>query len=349
MEKNISIKILNIISGSRDGGAEKFFERLSVSFENYRVFKQKVVIRKNMERYNFLRKYIKNLDQINFFHFLNPFYYKKMNRIYFNFKPDIVFSWMNRASSLLPKKKINKEINVGRLGGYYKIKNYLKCDYLIANTEDIKNYICKQGWDPEKVVHIPNFVNENNNSRINNSKKEKIILCLGRFHSNKGIDIIIRAMTKLPNFRLWIVGSGNLKNSYLNLIKKLGIVEKVKIFKWTDNISQYLNIGEILVCPSRHEPFGNIVVDGWAHKIPIVASDIGGPSEMIKNKINGIKFQSENIDQLVKSIKTISRDKKLKKELTQNGYKEFKKKFSKDIVINKYIKFFKEISRKCVV
>ena len=61
-------------------------------------------------------------------------------------QPDIVMSWMNRASKMTP---VGKWINVGRLGGYYNLKYYKNCDYLICNTPDICNYVIKQGW-PEK-------------------------------------------------------------------------------------------------------------------------------------------------------------------------------------------------------
>ena len=69
MGKSNRFKLLNIISGAKDGGAEKFFERLSISFENSSFVKQKVIIKKNSNRYNYLKKYIHDIDQISFFNF----------------------------------------------------------------------------------------------------------------------------------------------------------------------------------------------------------------------------------------------------------------------------------------
>ena len=48
---------------------------------------------------------------------------------------------------------------VGRVGGFYKIKNYVNCDFLITNTQDLKEYVISQGWDRKAVEYIPNFVN----------------------------------------------------------------------------------------------------------------------------------------------------------------------------------------------
>ena len=58
---------------------------------------------------------------------------------------------MNRASRLLPQSGKFNSVNIGRLGGYYKIKNYVNCDYLITNTLDLKNYIIGHGWDSIKL------------------------------------------------------------------------------------------------------------------------------------------------------------------------------------------------------
>ena len=92
---------------------------------------------------------------------------------------------------------------------YYKIKNYVNCDYLITNTLDLKNYVIGHGWDSDKVEFIPNFVDDNNKQKLEKDADKKIILCLGRFHKNKGIDILLKAMTYINEFELWIVGSGD--------------------------------------------------------------------------------------------------------------------------------------------
>ena len=253
---------------------------------------------------------------------------------------------MNRASKILPKSK--GWINIGRMGGYYKIKNYVNCDFLITNTNDLKSFVIESGWDSKKVEFIPNFVTSNNKTLKTRQTSSKIILCLARFHRNKGIDILLKAMTYLDGYNLRIVGEGKEKAYYDQIVKKHGLEKKVFFYKWTNNISEFLNLADILVCPSRHEPFGNVVVDGWAHKVPVIASDTGGPGALIRNKINGLKFQNEDFFDLIEKIKFIDSQKTLVKKIVNNGYKEYKSNFSEDLIINKYINFFEKIQKKCV-
>lgn len=108
-----------------------------------------------------------------------------------------------------------------------------------------------------------------------------------------------------------------------------------------------MNKSSILICPSRHEPFGNIVVDGWAHRIPVVASDTGGPAEMIKHRYNGIKFEKDNVFDLASKIKEIVSNPILKQKIIKNGFNSFKINYSEDIIVKKYINFFKKIKKIC--
>ncbi len=348
MVKNNKIKVLNIISGAKFGGAELFFERLACSFDKHKSIHQKIVIRSNKRRFNYLNAKNSEVEQISNFNYYNPFCFLKVEKIIKDFNPDIVLSWMNRASKILPNKKVNNEKKVGRIGGFYKIKNYVNCDFLITNTQDLKEYVISQGWDQKAVEYIPNFVNQNQNSIL--SKKDKnnnVILCMGRFHKNKAIDIIIKAMPFLPKFNLFIVGNGSLRIDYENLIKKFDLNSRVKIFEWSQDISEFLNSCSILVCPSRHEPFGNIVVDGWAHNIPVIVSDTGGPGKMVKHKLNGLKFEKDNVFDLVSKIKDLQSNKSLKRKIISNGFKTYKKNFSENVIVSKYLSFFRRIKRSC--
>ena len=341
MEKNNKLKILNILGGAKQGGAEKFFERLSLAIEKKKNINLKLIIRENEERFSFLKQQIKSIHQIKNFYFFNPFCHKRIEDIIEEFQPNIVLSWMNRASSFLPVS--NGWVNIGRIGGYYKLKNYVNCDYIITNTEDLKEYVIESGWDPNKVEYIPNFVKNNESTKTLNKSVFKEIVCLSRFHRNKGIDILLKAMPYLKNFRLKIVGQGSEKNEYDKLIKKYSLEKNVTFYRWTNNISEFLNLADYLVCPSRHEPFGNIVIDGWAHKIPVIVSDTGGPGLLVKNNFNGIKFKNEDVFDLIDKIKFLDLNKDLQKKLIKNGYNNYKTKYSEQLIIDKYINFFEKI------
>ena len=63
-------------------------------------------------------------------------------------------AWMNRAARHTPK---GPWARIGRLGGYYKLKNYRGFDALVGNTEDIRDWMVREGWPESRAHYIPNF------------------------------------------------------------------------------------------------------------------------------------------------------------------------------------------------
>ena len=121
-------------------------------------------------------------------------------------------------------------------------------------------------------------------------------------------------MTYISNFDLWVIGSGEERQLYNEIISEYKLDDKVSFYEWTDDISQYLNVADLLICPSRHEPFGNVIVEGWAHRIPVIVSDTGGPKLIVKNQINGLKFKNEDMFDLLKQIKLLENNLGLRKK-----------------------------------
>ena len=119
---------------------------------------------------------------------------------------------------------------------------------------------------------------------------------------------------------------------YKKLIQDLRITQRIKIFNWTDNISQYLNVANVLVCPSIHEPFGNIIIDGWAHKVPVIASDVEGPSILINDGFYGLKFEKGNVAQLAELVRKVIVNKNLSNKISKNGYLTYQK-FQHPIIV----------------
>lgn len=341
------MRVLNIISGSKVGGAEKFFERFCIALNNEKNVEQFVIIKKNNMRFELLNQHGLRTVELGFrsnFDFITQ---NKIKEVIDIFKPDVTLCWMNRASRMLPNS-LNSKKFVGRLGGYYKLKNYAKCDFLIANTYGIMNYIIDQGWNPKKVICLPNFVSENRGIKLNRQdyntpKNTNLLLGIGRFHENKGFDFLIRALAYNKDCVLWLVGEGKLKNFYLNLAREIGVSDRVRIINWTNQISKFYNTADILVCTSQVEPLGNIIIEGWSHKIPVIGPNIMGPDELIRNNINGLKYENNNLDDLVKCIEKLKNNKVLRNRIVNNAYDLFIEKYNERKVMKRFISFFNKI------
>ena len=78
MDENNKLKILNILGGTKQGGAEKFFERLSFALEKKKNINLQLIIRKMKKDLLFLIRKSKTIHQIKNFYFFNPFCHKKI-------------------------------------------------------------------------------------------------------------------------------------------------------------------------------------------------------------------------------------------------------------------------------
>jgi glycosyltransferase involved in cell wall biosynthesis len=144
------------------------------------------------------------------------------------------------------------------------------------------------------------------------------------FHKErKGFDVLFKTFSKLnEKFALLIIGiPENMKNEVNEYAAIFGI-DKKRIFMpgYVDNIWEYYKAMDIFLLPSRSEGFSLALLEAAAAKLPLIASNIPGNDELIKDGINGLLFDIEDPDQLVEKINKIAEDKDLGKQLAENAY-----------------------------
>jgi glycosyltransferase involved in cell wall biosynthesis len=203
------MRILQAMAGAQYGGAEAFFTRLVTALHRAGL-EQRVLIRPNEAREKALAAH--GIEPVKValggaWDFQSRRAFQREIR---DFGPDIVMTWMNRASHFCPKGDF---VHIGRLGGYYDLKYYRNCDHLIGNTEDIVQYLVEAGWPRERAHYLPNFVTGKKGTPVSRSAlytptNTTLILALGRLHPNKAFDTLLQAVARVPNTYLWIAGDG---------------------------------------------------------------------------------------------------------------------------------------------
>lgn len=181
--------------------------------------------------------------------------------------------------------------------------------------------------------------------------KSKYILALGRFVHKKGFDILIEAFSKLNPFeidaKLIIAGDGSLRGEYEKKVKELCLKERVVIWRRAekDEVPVLMAGAEILVIPSREEPFGIVVLEGLASRVPIIAARTGGIPEIVEDGFTALLFNKESSEELSHLIKKLYNDEGLKTALVEAGYKLVTEKFGWDSVVRRFLEKFEVVSR----
>src|SRR5690348_4097596 len=147
-------RLLQAMAGAAHGGAETFFVRLAGALQRTGQ-EQRVLIRRDPARAAQLRAAGVDVVEAAFggrFDFTTG---RTFCREIESWRPDIVLSWMSRATRFCRRGDF---VHLARLGGYYDLKYYRHCDHLIGNTRSIVDYAVSQGWPAERVHYLPNFV-----------------------------------------------------------------------------------------------------------------------------------------------------------------------------------------------
>ena len=180
--------------------------------------------------------------------------------------------------------------------------------------------------------------------KINNYIKRWInntfTLCfVGRLEKSKNLDITIKAISKINNIQLLIIGHGSEENKLKKYSKDLNVENRVLFLGWVKNPYKYIHESNCLILPSKWESFGNVVFESVFCKTPVITSDIPALREVhyLLNKQTTL-FKDNDLNDLVLKVNSLMKEKEIKRKNIAIGNK-----LNVKIVTKKYLSLISEI------
>ena len=241
----------------------------------------------------------------------------------------------------------------------YRLVDY-PLDKLVANSvttfvtssERAKNKLTEVLKPNSKVLKIQNVVKHVEIAKYTHASNDKInIVAVGNLEKRKGHLYLIEAISKIKiyepeiyeNVIVWIMGSGKEKKYLEKTIEFLKIEEVVNLIPYESNL-KYINlisIAQLFVHPSiGYEDSPNVVTTALGLGKPIIATDVGGVGELVKDGINGSLIEPMNSDAIYHAIKSILKNRKLLEIFSTNSRKIFEDKIELNETINKYLAIY---------
>lgn len=274
-------------------------------------------------------------------------------RLILKIRPEIIQTWMSRAPAKLPPHfmlpKSAYPPVVARLGGYYKIKNFRQADYFTTITPLIRDYLIAHGIPAAHVRHINNFAETEDHAApldratLSTPADVPLVLALGRLHTNKALDVLIKAAAMVPSLHLWIAGEGPVRESLEDLIAALGVGGRVRLLGWRSDRAALLQTADICAFVSRYEPFGTVFVQAWAQHVPVVVSNADGPRQFVHPEEDGLMVPVDDVHALAAALERLSQDVTLRTRLAEAGYRRYRTEFTKENTVSEYIRLYEEI------
>lgn len=238
---------------------------------------------------------------------------------------DLVICHGNRASRIfwLATRGICKQIVVLHRP---KTRGLRLFERIITVTEQLRALAISAGCRPERVIHIPNFLNDISKSEeseaVVSNHTPPVIGFLGRFVREKGLDILLEAFALLRDrgvvFEAVIGGDGEQRSAIERQILALDLQTHVRLVGWVKDPQAFYRRLDVLAVPSRKESFGLIILEAWRAGVPVIATRTAGPQEIITDGKSGLLVDITP-HALAEGLEKILSDSNLLQMLRYNG------------------------------
>jgi len=235
-----------------------------------------------------------------------------------------------------------------------------EADRVIVCSQSMKNEICGHfnlPWD--KVDVIPNAIDATKyqtsvdrgsvRQRYGVGYGEKLVLCVGRLVPQKGIEYFIRAIPNIakryPEAKFVIVGEGWSRDLLEAEARASGQNRKIQFtgFASDKEVINLMTSADVLVVPSVYEPFGIVALEGMATGVPVIASQVGGLSEVIEHDRTGLFVFPRSSESIAWGIDRVLSDPDHAKWLTENAKEKLHKAYSWEAVAMKTVEVYRKV------
>lgn len=238
-------------------------------------------------------------------------------------------------------------------------------DKFIAISDARYNSFVKAGFNKEKVVLVPNFVDrERLFSQATYEKMtklmysfgvldgEKIVVGAGRLLPDKRFDIFIKTLVdcarQAPDIRIFgfILGDGPERKHLQDLVGRLAIPNlRIKLLGFQSNVAAYLKMADVFLFTSEHEVLPMCLIEATSLGAPIVCSDIPGNNDIVENEFNGFLVNARKQNYSISVLKLL-KDSILAKKFSANGIKKAQDAYDKGRVVTDIIHLYNSMVRK---
>ncbi len=183
---------------------------------------------------------------------------------------------------------------------------------IITVCQSLKDKLVDLGVSEQKITVLSNGVDAQlfqPGNKIALRKQHNInqptLLFAGNLIPLKGVDLIIQALTALPDYALIIIGEGSEKTNLKQLATQLQVIDRITFI---NNISQaqlvdYYTMADILLLPSSREGCPNVLLEALSCGTPVVTTSVGGTPDIVLDPVAGVLIEQRSSDALVSAIK----------------------------------------------
>lgn len=229
---------------------------------------------------------------------------------------------------------------------------------VLTNTYSIKKEYESYKWFPKNHIKVIYNGVEVNYTQISENKiselcsrhqlkpEEKIILSVGRLNRQKGFTYLIKAAQQAQQagkrWRFLILGNGDLQQKLEAQIYDCQL-SNIELLGFIENVRPYYALADVFVLSSLSEGTPNVVLEAMANKLPVIATDVNGVREVIRNGENGVMIPAKDPSAIYNAVDQLIDDTQLQEKFILNGYNNIIENFTIQKFSENFIGYINEV------
>ncbi|WP_404346604.1 N-acetyl-alpha-D-glucosaminyl L-malate synthase BshA [Sutcliffiella horikoshii] len=223
----------------------------------------------------------------------------------------------------------------------------------------VSESLVQQTYDllqPQKAIQtVYNFIDERVYSKKDTqdlktqygiSDDEKVVIHVSNFRKVKRVQDVVKSfhlIEKQVPSKLLLVGDGPEISVVCNLVKELGLKDKVLFLGKQENLEDLYSISDLMLLLSEKESFGLVLLEAMACGVPSVGTKIGGIPEVIDDGVTGFLSDVGDVEDIAKNAVRILDNATLHKEFAENAISRVKEHFSSRRIVQQYEDMYKQL------
>lgn len=227
----------------------------------------------------------------------------QMSRLCSKFKPDCILAHGTRAMHYASRIAGPSRIGILHNTRFKSVMS--KMDALIAVSDGVAGK-ARERFNTNVIHIVPNSTVIPHLPPRRTAPSCIRIGAIGRFHHRKGFDLLISALARpdimAMRWTLRLAGSGEEEGKLKVLAKELILEDRIEFTGWINEPADFFRQIDLFIMPSREEPFGLVLIEAMAYRLPVIATDTDGPTLILTNGEDGLIVRRDDVDSLSDAI-----------------------------------------------
>lgn len=278
------------------------------------------------------------------------------------YKPNLlgrIASWIERIPTVAVSRGWTYESRRVRFYEFLDRIFLRLADAVVAVSEGQRQKILACGVKPDKVRVIHNAIDlatypgpaeKSVRTELGIPKDGILVATAGRLSPEKNhlglVDAATRVLAKIPNLYFVVFGEGFLRSELEKAVVDAGIGHRFFLPGFRSDVRSILHEIDIFVLPSHTEGLPNVVLEAFACRKPVVATNVGGTPEVVRQGENGFLVPAGAMDRFAEAIFELASDLELRRNMGDSGYEHVLTAFGYEEQTNAYIDVYSKLLEK---